>query len=296
MVPKVTVVITVFNDNRIERTLLSLNHQTVPRYHFEIIVVENGSKVLIDICEKYVDKYFYINEANIAAARNIGLKVANAEILLFTDADCVPDNTWIEKMLLAYRNYPNYAGFGGRIKRFKPASVVQKYGSNIVNGQKSLNYLPAMNLPYIVGANSSFKKEALLFVGGFDIDLHSGSDVDICYKLGIQGYRLKICREAIIFHDNRKTIYEHFYRFYKYSIYQTLLFKKYKSLTGDMFKLNPYPLYCITKAISFFLKGEKGINTNFEIRFWTGILLIIEALGVFIGDLIGAFKFRVFYF
>ena len=291
-----SIIISVSNDNRIQRCLDSLVNQSIDRQNYEIIVVENGSHELEDICKKYNALYVFSPKANMPAARNAGLKLAQSNNILFTDADCVAENTWIEKMICHLENSSEkIAGVGGKIKRYKPSTDVELYGGNLVDGQDNLNYLPILNLPYIATANSAFKKNILIEVQGFDDELRSGNDVDICYKIGLCGYELDICNSAIIYHENRKTAVAHYKRFYRYAFYQVLLFKKYKHIHKKDFSFNIYPYECFKKAILMLPSILKHSLKNDLSLFWISYFLIIEGMGVLIGDISGSFKFRVIY-
>src|SRR6266511_2084223 len=62
------------------------------------------------------------------------------------------------------------AAVGGFIGKYNPTSWAQKYAITVVDGQRGLNYLPALHLPYIVAANAGFVIEAVREVGGFVVD------------------------------------------------------------------------------------------------------------------------------
>ena len=239
--PLLTVVVAVKGDRRVQRLLRSLLNQTQPRHTYEVIVVENGSSTLADVRTLDTDivRYFHSSEPNTAAARNIGLRVARGRYLLLTDADCVARPDWIEQMHRHLAADSNTATVGGSIVKYEPKTFTQRFGITIVNGQSELNYLPALPLPYVAGANAGFVTAALRQVGGFDEAFRSGNDVDVCYQLGLGGYRIGLAPAAIIMHEDRASARAHFRRFTNYAIYQVLLHAKYRNLTGRKFVLNP---------------------------------------------------------
>ena len=89
-----------------------------------------------------------------------------------------------------------HAHVGGRIRSYQPRTWTQRYAITIVDGQESLSYLPAMPLPYVAGANAGFDTATLRGVGGFDVDLRSGNDVDACYKLGLRGHSVGLAPDG----------------------------------------------------------------------------------------------------
>jgi GT2 family glycosyltransferase len=288
-----SVVIAVRGDVRVMRALHSLGHQTVPRDTYQLIVIENGSSSLAASLPPGID-YAYQERANMAAARNMGLAKADSTFVLFTDADCVPERNWIETMTAALAG-GDFAGIGGRIERYQPRTAVQRFGANIVDGQTSLNYLPILDLPYVVGANSGFHRDSLLATGGFDEDLLSGNDVDVCYKLGLRGRKLGICPEAVVYHDNRPSAAEHFFRFFNYALYQVLLHKKYRAVSGKKWIFNSYPYRLFADILRRLPASLYSLAMRDVAPFLTLLFRAIEALGVILGDVSGSLKHKVVY-
>jgi len=290
-----TVVIPVRGDRRISRALYALSRQTIARNAFDVIVVENGTRLFEATVRGSGATYLWLPEANTSRARNAGIRRAGGTIIACTDADCVPAETWIAELVKGFEDSPDVAAIGGRVDRYKPRTPVQQYGANLVNNQSALNYLPILPLPYVVTANCAFSRDALERVGGFDETLLSGADVDICYSLGLKGYTLALAPEAVVFHDNRATISGHFRRFFRYAVYQAALFRKYRNVAGRRGRFNTYPYRCWFQAgrhlyAAFSARGEERRSTA-----WAGLLLAVEGAGVLAGDMYGSLKFRVLY-
>lgn len=287
-----SVVVAVHNDPRARRLLGSLAAQTLPRDSYEVIVVENGSADLADTDGAYgITLYTHLDQANSAAARNTGLAMARGQFLLLTDADCVARPSWIEQMTEPLKR-GEVAAAGGRIVKHRPQTWAQRHAITIVDGQQQLSYLPALNLPYVAGANAGFATSVLRESGGFDQELRSGNDVDVCYRLGLRGYRIGLAPDAVIEHEDRATVTAHFRRFHRYAVYQVLLYGKYKHLSGKRCVLDTYPLRRAIQAmaklpivIAGLLRGDLGPAS-------AALLQLIEAAGVFCGDICGAIRFR----
>jgi GT2 family glycosyltransferase len=287
-----SVVVAVRGDARVRRLLASLASQTAPRESYEVIVVENGSAGLADTDGAYgITRYAHLDRAGSGAARNAGLALARGRFLLLTDADCVARPGWIGH-LTARLTAGDVAAVGGRIVKHQPATWTQRHAITVVDGQRSLSYLPALHLPYVAGANAGFVTSALREAGGFDEDLLSGNDVDICYRLGLRGYRVGLTPDAVIEHDDRDSVTAHFCRFYRYAVYQVLLYAKYKHVSGKRYVLDAYPLRRALEAaaglpggVACLLGGDPGPAS-------AAVLQLIEAAGVFCGDISGAIRFR----
>lgn len=287
-----SVVVAVHGDPRVRRLLMSLARQSLPPHRYEVIVVENGSAELADTDRAYgIVRYVHLPLANSAAARNAGLDLAQGQFLLLTDADCVARPDWIEK-LTAPLAEGDVAAVGGSIVKHEPRSWTQRYAITVVDGQRALSYLPALHLPYVAGANAGFGVRTLREVGGFDEALRSGNDVDVCYKLGLRGYKIALAPEAVIEHDDRATVTRHFCRFYRYAVYQVLLYAKYKHVSGRQWVLDTYPLWRAWEAITMIPHGAASVlrrNPGPALRAW---LQLVEAAGVFCGDISGSIRFR----
>ena len=110
---------------------------------------------------------------------SMGIKSAKHEILLLTDADCIPASEyWIAKMQEAYRPgievvlgygaYKKYPGMLNRLIRFETFHTALQYFSYALAGK-----------PYMgVGRNLSYRKDAFLRNKGFSTINHipSGDD------------------------------------------------------------------------------------------------------------------------
>lgn len=287
-----SVVVAVRGDTRVRRLLASLASQTVPADSYEVIVVENGSAGLAGTDGAHgITRYAHLTRASSGAARNAGLDLARGRFLLLTDADCVARPGWIGH-LTARLAAGDVTAAGGTIVKHQPRTWAQRHAITVVDGQRALSYLPALHLPYVAGANAGFVTSALREAGGFDAELLSGNDVDICYRLGLRGHQVGLAPDAVIEHDDRATVTAHFLRFYRYALYQVLLYAKYKDVSGKRYVLDGYPLRRALQAgasmpgcAARLLRGDPEPAS-------AAVLQLIEAAGVLCGDISGAIRYR----
>ena len=108
-----------------------------------------------------------VSEPGQVAATNAGLAAARGEIVCFTDDDCRPTATWLERLLAHYEE-PAVVGAGGRdiVHHLGRVSAVPQplvgritwYGRTIGN-----HHQPAFDDPreveHLKGANMSFRRE-----------------------------------------------------------------------------------------------------------------------------------------
>ena len=159
------------------------------------------------------------------------------------------------------------AAVGGSIRKHQPRTWAQRHAITVVDGQQQLSYLPALHLPYVAGANAGFVTSKLREAGGFDEELQSGNDVDVCYKLGLRGHQVGLAPDAVIQHDDRATVAAHFRRFHRYAVYQVLLYAKYKHISAKRYVVDTYPLRRAAQAgVAAALRGAPAAR-----RPWTGL-------------------------
>jgi len=102
--PSVSVIIPVFNGERVVRPLLSsLGQIDYPRGLCEVILVDNGSTdSTLQIAKEYPVRVLSEDSVRSSyAARNLGIAQARHEILAFTDADCIVDSRWLAEGVAA---------------------------------------------------------------------------------------------------------------------------------------------------------------------------------------------------
>jgi glycosyltransferase involved in cell wall biosynthesis len=100
VLPLVSVIIPARNAaGHIGSCLEALAGQTYPRERYEVIVVDNGSS---DTTRHVVEGHDVrlVEESSTCSpypARNVGIDHAGGEVIAFTDADCRPFETWLER-------------------------------------------------------------------------------------------------------------------------------------------------------------------------------------------------------
>jgi GT2 family glycosyltransferase len=125
IVPEVSVVIASYNaSDTIERCLSALTtlETTVP---FDVVVVDSshdGTAELIASRFPEVTLVVVASRLYPGAARNVGVERARADILAFTDTDCIVDPRWIEEISAAHRT--GVLAAGGSVDNANPESVI----------------------------------------------------------------------------------------------------------------------------------------------------------------------------
>ena len=114
--PQVTVIVPAYNAaETLPACLAALATQDYPRSAYEVIVVDDGSTdETAAIAHKCNVSVITQPNAGPAAARNRGAAAAQGDLLLFTDADCVPVPGWISALVAPFSD-PSVAGAKGRL-------------------------------------------------------------------------------------------------------------------------------------------------------------------------------------
>jgi len=215
----ISVIIPVKNEEKkIEKCLSAVFSQTLQP--LEVIVVDGCSKDrTVENAGKFPVKILYENYHTRAGACRIGVENAKGILVAFTDADCIPQEDWLEKLIKEMNT--DIMGVGGGIKNL---------GENI--WEKSINYamdtfLGSANsvqgrffknkryVNSISGCNSLYRREDILKVGGFDVHLSTAEDTELNKKL-LKFGKLLYTPDAIILHNHTRGLKEFGKRMFQY--------------------------------------------------------------------------------
>ncbi|WP_158289949.1 glycosyltransferase family 2 protein [Ramlibacter sp. WS9] len=198
----VSVVIPYYGERAaLERCLQSLGRQTLDREAFEVIVVNNrpDRKLTLDGRHSHPNIAVVDEERpGSYAARNRGAQLARGRWLAFTDADCAPDERWLEAGLHhAARQNP----LGGHIQLVTtdPRSLAEKYDTAFGLNQES--YVEKSG--FAATANLIVSKATFDSVGPFAASLRSAGDWEWCLRASRSGHPIVYCAEAVVCHPTR---------------------------------------------------------------------------------------------
>lgn len=224
--PPVSIIIAAKNEEEnIKEYLPVVLEQNYPKY--EVIVINDASDddtgiVLEELKEKYPHlRTSFVPEGtrNISSKKlaiTLGVKAAQYDVLLFTDADCVPQSAdWISLMMrnftqgtefvLGYGAYLKEKSFLNRMITFDTLFIASQYLGMARSGK-----------PYMgVGRNMAYKKEVFFRLKGFssNLDILSGDDDLIVNKAANRNNtRIESCLESITWSKPKKTFRVWYYQ------------------------------------------------------------------------------------
>ncbi|HWB83054.1 MAG TPA: glycosyltransferase [Bryobacteraceae bacterium] len=208
--PVVTVIIPTRNRAALLRELVeSLWKQTLDPRSYEIIVVDNqsgdGTAAMMAEMQKASPcrLIFHVMQENKGPihSRNTAARMAQAEILAFTDSDCRVSPDWLERGMAPFAD-PNVAFVSGVVLD-KPEQPVRffTFRNGAVPGEENFSY-PACNI--------LFRKQVFWEMGGFDEGEYvrdigdkpiECADTDLAWRIRKKGYPNVYVNEAVVYHE-----------------------------------------------------------------------------------------------
>lgn len=201
--PRVSVVVPVLDQWQDLERCLEWIRARQPLSDVEIVVVDNGSREppperLRERCTVVLS----CARGGSYAARNRGVAAARGAILVFTDADCVPDPGWLQAGLERMDEDDAPDIVAGRIAVFADGEAptdVERY--DMAWGLRQRNFV---RRGFGATANLFVRREALERHGPFRDDLYSGGDREWCRRAVRGGARIAYGERALVWHPARR--------------------------------------------------------------------------------------------
>jgi glycosyltransferase involved in cell wall biosynthesis len=179
---------------------------------FEVVVVADPPGIAAAGSLPFADmlKLVPFDEANISAARNIGLTHAAGDVVAFIDDDAVPEPQWL-RLLVAPAARPEVAAMGGFVRgrngisfQWKAASLDEAGAAHPleVDPDRATILTPPMGRAIKTeGTNMAFRRDVLIELGGFDSAFHYFLDeTDMNMRLAAAGHATAIVPRAEVHH------------------------------------------------------------------------------------------------
>ena len=245
--PTATVVVVAYNTGEAVFELTnSLNEQS--HFSFEIVIINNG-KIEPKVVERIkAEPLLYIESSwnSVSLARNIGTAYARGDIIIFLDDDCIAHKDLVRSHVLSYQEF-SVLGVQGKSlpKRFPFYCHFQSH-YDLGNTIK----------PAVIGleANASFKKSALIEVGGFDPELFGGEGLELSYRIAKKYKRpnaLIYNPEAVIYHDFAQGLFDYLEKCYRHTKMRDKLIQQHPDIISFTKEFGPYPRPINTFSSSF---------------------------------------------
>jgi glycosyltransferase involved in cell wall biosynthesis len=193
---------------------------------WEVVVADNGSHDGTRACvQQWSERHARIRlvdasaRRGAAAARNVGVEAARGRLLAFCDADDVIRPGWLAAMMAALADADLVAGV---------------YDFGALDGHPQPVPIPAATrqlgfLPFALGANLAVRRESFEAVDGFCEGLSPEEDVDLCWRLQLEGYRFDVATDAIVDKRERGEVKPMFQAAWAYGRCGPRLFGRYRA-------------------------------------------------------------------
>ncbi len=207
--PPVSVIIPVRNGAEVlPRCLEALRRQSW-RGGAEILVVDNASTDdLEEVRRRFPEVRWFRDEGpGSYSARNRGLEEARGEIIVFTDADCQPDSTWIEQGGAAL-NRDGATIVGGEVVWLDPAGRdlnACEILETVMFGLADIRQLIAER-GFAITANLLTRRQVFYRDGRFDAALRSAGDREWVHRAVGRGETLRYGEDVTVRHPRRSTL------------------------------------------------------------------------------------------
>lgn len=210
-----SIIVPVYNrPDEIKELLDSLLAQTVKP--FELLIIEDGSK---ERCDHLLDHYrsfftihyYYKPNTGRSDTRNYGMERATGDYQLFFDSDVILPPFYFER-LQAAMNEDYCDCFGGPDAADASFSDMQKavnhsmtcfWTTGGIRGGKAVmeKFCPRT-------FNMGLSKKVYDTVGGFEDMM--GEDIDLSLRIRKAGFRIRLIREAFVYHKRRVNLVRFF--------------------------------------------------------------------------------------
>jgi len=226
----------------------------------ELIIIDDGELVKDFILKRkkemelqrigfvYYKKDHTKERRGLSESKNIGLNLAKNEIVFFLDDDLELKEGFFEEIIKIWERFKDdnkLIGVGGWITNLRKKTTIEKFYDKIFGISSRIlwdvndigfqvwdtNLKEPIRGYYIHGGVSSYKREMLKELGGFETFLGGRTaleDVELCLKAKLRGLYFIINPKAEVFHKNSQISHEKSYIIgFKESQNRKIIFEKY---------------------------------------------------------------------
>ena len=280
--PLISIIVVSWNSKLyLSHCLSSLLRQTIQ--DFEVILVDNGStdNSLDSVKSQWCDLHLVVERLNenlgFAVANNIGARLARGKYLALLNADAFPEPDWLEQLLKAAENNPQFTFFASRQIQANTPELLDGTGDAYhVSGlawRQNYNRPAAENgtqpgeVFSACAAAALYSRDDFLKVGGFDEDYFSYfEDVDLSFRLRLTGGRCLYVPQAVVYHVGSASTGNDS-DFSIYHGYRNLVWTFFKDMPASLFwiYLPRHILMIVYKSAVFLIRRKRSIILKSQI-------------------------------
>jgi GT2 family glycosyltransferase len=287
----ISIVIVTWNSSRyLFRCLTALARQTFT--DFEILIIDNGSTdTTLDILKTYrpsIKVRSLPENLGFAVANNIGARLARGKWLALLNADAFPEPDWLEQLLRAADDNPEFTFFASRQIQANAPDLLD--GTGDIYHVSGLAWRQNYNHPVseygiqsgevfsACAAAALYPRDEFIKVGGFDEDYFSyHEDVDLGFRLRLIGGRCLYVPQAVVYHvGSASTGKSSDFAFYHG--HRNLVWTFFKDMPAALFWIY-LPLHMLMNiffSVSFLIKEKRSIVFKSKIDAFRALPVILR--------------------
>lgn len=209
-IPVSVVIVSRGRPDALKRCLLGVSQLQYECFEVVVVADPQGIAALDETDFGAAIKQVPFDQANISAARNLGLTHAAGEFIAFIDDDAVPEPEWLRYLMLPARQ-ADIAALGGYVRGrngisfqwqargINPLGVC--YDLDLDPLQASVLHPPKGHAVKTEGTNMAFRRDLLIALGGFDPAFHYFLDeTDVNMRLAQAGHATALVPLAEVHH------------------------------------------------------------------------------------------------
>ena len=271
--PEISIIIPTYNRSvQLAMTLSSLVKQKgLPPQMIEILVVDDGSeddtRALIQAASARSQigiHYANQHHKGPAAARNLGIQMAQGQLILFIGDDIVANERLVAEHYFWHTSiFPRYneavLGYAPMVQSNGEPSLIQEWVNRKHTAYQNLEHMKEADYSYFYTCNISLKRDFLLNNGIFNagFPFASSEDIELGMRLHEKGMKLYFNVKALGYHNHPLSVIQFINRCYhngrSSSIAQRLGIIRLDSYKGQRNKLSPFRDTKISKKSIFLI-------------------------------------------
>jgi len=212
-----------------------------------------------------------------SVARNQGAAATVGDVIVFIDADCVPEPGTLETMLRHFAD-PALGAVAPRIRErgLREAGRLGRYQearSPLDLGEEPGPVRPDAKVSYVPTATLAVRRAAFEEVGGFDESLRFGEDVDLVWRLHEAGWEVRYEATVVAEHRQRRRPFDVVRRHWAYGTAAGPLARRHPDALAAV-RASPWTM----AAWLALLGGRPEVATGLLLWSWWGLRRALDGV------------------